>query len=130
MSKKSKVVFSFIMLTVSVAVSVFVLIKSDNVVDYTGEQNDVIKSNTGLSQKANMESPGNDITAEHKEKYFLVIEENILCAYRIISGKKEKIASAELKSLLVDSEDIQRLKNGIYANDFEELCMYFESYTS
>ena len=131
MSSRSKAVCIMIALTVSVAVSVFFSIKSNNnTIDYTGEQRDVTVGDMGLTPKNEVESSGKNIATEQTEKYFLVIEENSLCAYRIISGNKEMVASAELKSLFMESEDIQRLKQGVYANNFEDLCLYFESYTS
>ena len=131
MSKNLKAVFLMVTLTVSVAVSVLFSIKSNNsVVDNRENVNDISKNEAVISPKTEMESSGSNITVGNSEKYFLVTEGNMLCAYRISSDKREKIAFAELKPLLVEAEDIQKLQSGIYADSYEDLCLYFEAYTS
>jgi len=130
-NKRSKAVFSMIILTISVAMSVLFSINSNNNnVDYAGEEKDIVKNDSVLSQKTEVESSGNNITVGKGEKYFLVIEENILCAYRITSDQKEKISCAELNPLLVEADEVRELQNGIYADSYEDLCLYFEAYTS
>ncbi len=69
--------------------------------------------------------PGKDDT-----KYFLSLEGDSLCAYREEEGTKKLIISKAMQPMLMSDEDITRLRDGIYAESYEDLCLYFESYLS
>ena len=64
------------------------------------------------------------------EKYLLVLEDEKLCAYIIKGSDKELLKRLEFSSHLIDSSEVSKLKEGIYASGYEELCLYMESYIS
>lgn len=71
-----------------------------------------------------------EVMQSGEEKYFLTLEDGRLCAYRITDGQKELIRSDEAETILMSDEEAAKLANGIYADTFEDLCLYFESYLS
>lgn len=76
------------------------------------------------------ESTDTPAPTREKERYFLTLEGDILSAYRISGSQKELIMSGNMTPLLMSDKDIQSLSSGIYADTFEDLCLYFESYAS
>ena len=63
-------------------------------------------------------------------KYFLTLEGNTLCAYTEELGAKKLVFSRSFEPMLMSEAEIKNLKGGIYAESFEDLCLYFESYLS
>ena len=63
-------------------------------------------------------------------KYFLTLEGNTLCAYTEELGTRKLVFSRSFEPMLMSEAEIENLKGGIYAESFEDLCMYFESYLS
>ncbi len=77
--------------------------------------------------------PANEVyenSAESSEKYLLTVQNGKLSAYRISGASKKLINSNDIDLQLMSEEDIRILSDGIYADSFEELCLYFESYAS
>ena len=64
------------------------------------------------------------------EKYFLVLEDETLCAYVIKGSDKELLKCEDFSSHLIENSEVSKLKEGIYASGYEELCLYMESYIS
>ena len=64
------------------------------------------------------------------EEYYLALEGNMLCAYRVHGGQKELIRSENAQPMLMSEAEVHTLERGIYADSFEDLCLYFESYLS
>lgn len=64
------------------------------------------------------------------EEYYLILEGNVLCAYRVQNGQKELIRSEDAQPMLMSEAEVHTLERGIYAQSFEDLCLYFESYLS
>lgn len=54
----------------------------------------------------------------------------MLCAYRVHGGQKELIRSENAQPMLMSEAEMHTLERGIYADSFEDLCLYFESYLS
>lgn len=67
---------------------------------------------------------------EEKIKYYLTLEGEKLCAYTEDNGTKRLLHSKSLEPMLMSDEDLIKLKEGIYAESYEDLCLYFESYMS
>ncbi len=63
-------------------------------------------------------------------KYFLTLEGNTLCAYTEELGTRKLVFSRSFEPMLMSEAEIKNLKGGIYAESFEDLCLYFESYLS
>lgn len=63
-------------------------------------------------------------------KYFLTLEGNTLCAYTEELGTRKLVFSRSFEPVLMSDAEIENLKGGIYAESFEDLCLYFESYLS
>ena len=63
-------------------------------------------------------------------KYFLTLEGNTLCAYTEELGARKLVFSRSFEPMLMSDAEIKNLKGGIYAESFEDLCLYFESYLS
>lgn len=64
------------------------------------------------------------------EEYYLALEGSMLCAYRVHGGQKELIRSENAQPMLMSEAEVHTLERGIYAQSFEDLCLYFESYLS
>ena len=62
--------------------------------------------------------------------YLLKLEGNTLCAYRIKNSENILLEKSAIEALSITDEDIENLKNGIYAKSEEEVLSFFESYTS
>ncbi len=67
---------------------------------------------------------------ETRPGYLLKLEGNTLCAYRIKNGGNILLEKSAIEPLSIAAEDIENLKNGIYAKSEEEVLSFFESYTS
>ena len=63
-------------------------------------------------------------------KYFLTLEGKNLCAYTEEFGNRELILSRSAEPMLMSEEEKRNLEGGIYAERFEDLCLYFEAYLS
>lgn len=63
-------------------------------------------------------------------KYFLTLEGKNLCAYTEKLGNRELILSRSAEPMLMSEEEKRALEGGIYAESFEDLCLYFEAYLS
>ncbi len=75
-------------------------------------------------------APESAIEMSQSEEYYLTLEGSMLCAYRIQNGQKELIRSENAQPMLMSEEEMHTLEGGIYADSFEDLCLYFESYLS
>ncbi len=64
------------------------------------------------------------------EKFFLVLEGDKICAYAISGEDKKLIKSTNPDPGFVEESELSKLKNGIYASTYDELCLYLESYIS
>lgn len=94
-------------------------------------------SNIEASESKNsvMDKPKtSDETASHKdsknENFLLIIEGNSVCAYHIVNGEKNLIESVKIETSIIDPKELDCLKRGIYAESYEDLCLYFEAYSS
>lgn len=93
---------------------------------------------TRQHQSAKETVPQNDYEAQSvgtqndlaKERYLLTINDGKLCAYRITGNTREPVGIGEFDIGLLSESDASALKKGIYFESFEELCMYFEAYSS
>ncbi len=63
-------------------------------------------------------------------KYLITLEGKELCAYKESDGTRELAFSRLAEPMLMSDEDREKLKNGIYAESYEDLCLYFEAYLS
>ena len=53
-----------------------------------------------------------------------------MCAYLVENGETELLRSEKAVTLLMSEDEISMLSRGIYAESYEDLWMYFESYSS
>ena len=67
---------------------------------------------------------------DKSEEYYLALEGKMLYAYRIHDGQKELIRCENAQPMLMSEDEVRNLERGIYAESFEDLCLYFESYLS
>ena len=65
-----------------------------------------------------------------RKKYILKIENSSIYAYEISGSQKIIVQCADIETFHLTPVEIQKLSGGIEASSFEELCLYFESYTS
>ncbi|MBR2404557.1 MAG: hypothetical protein IKA95_02750 [Clostridia bacterium] len=72
----------------------------------------------------------NTIEISQSEEYCLILEGNLLCAYKMQGGQRELIRSENAQPMLMSEAEVRTLERGIYAQSFEDLCLYFESYLS
>jgi len=67
---------------------------------------------------------------EEKPKYFLTLKGESLCAYAEKNGTKRLIHSKPAHTILMSDDDIKKLREGIYAENYEDLCLFLEAYIS
>jgi len=65
-----------------------------------------------------------------KNAYALKIVGERICAYMILRDGSEVLWSSTDIPPILSPDERNALKKGIYTDDFEELCLYFESYAS
>lgn len=65
-----------------------------------------------------------------KEEYLLRLEDNYICAYYIGATGRRLITSSRANTSVMSDSDIEKLREGIYANNYEDICLYFESWSS
>ena len=70
------------------------------------------------------------VADSESEKYFLVLEGDKICAYVIKGEDKKLVKSTNPDPGFVEESELSKLKNGIYASTYDELCLYLESYIS
>ena len=123
---RSKAVMAMIMLTFSVALSVLFSINANE----KNLQNSGTVTEALPKEDSGAEVSGKNISAEETETYYLTVEEDRLCAYKVTGDEREWVDWAHIDPALMENEDLKRLREGISAESFEDLCMYFEAYTS
>ena len=67
---------------------------------------------------------------EEKPNYLLTLEGESLCAYEEKKGALRLIHSKDTRPMLMSDDDIKKLKEGIYAESYEDLCLFMEAYIS
>ena len=90
---------------------------------------DVGHSGTALPEKREM-SEFSVEKQEEKPKYLLTLEGESLCAYEEDEGSRKLIHSKTARPMLMSDDDIKKLKKGIYAESYEDLCLFMEAYIS
>ena len=90
------------------------------------------QSPRGEIQKA--ESADDVLTPDKRNadspKYFLKLQDGWLCAIEQTNGTEKFVRKEDVKDVILTSEEEEKLKEGIFAENYEDLCLYFESYLS
>ena len=95
----------------------------------------------GLKNRPEQTNP--DITGAHgklevkkntsesvKEKYMIKLDGEFILAYMQSDDGKYKLWNSVPASPDLSLEERKKLQDGIMVKDFEELCLYFEAYSS
>ena len=64
------------------------------------------------------------------EKYMVIIEGSDLCTYKISNGTKTLLRKSGFGPILLTSDDIKKLEDGIYSDNLEDIYLYYEAYAS
>ena len=64
------------------------------------------------------------------ESYLLKLEDSAVCAYVILSDGTNVLWNSTPVPPALSQKDKELLERGITPKSFEELCLYFEAYTS
>ncbi|MBQ4527993.1 MAG: hypothetical protein II998_07970 [Clostridia bacterium] len=75
-------------------------------------------------------SAGRDISIAGQVRYMLIMDGDRLCICKDDDGDITLLRECEIKPLLMSDDEMKKLKEGIYSDSFEEICLYFESYAS
>ena len=117
-------------LTLGIAVSIICIL---TVFGFSSESEKPTEPSETLSHPANVSSgqkSGEEEKQEDKCKYYITLEGDALCAYLVENGETELLRSEKAVTLLMSEDEISMLSRGIYAESYEDLWMYFESYSS
>ncbi|MBE7051773.1 MAG: hypothetical protein E7395_04305 [Ruminococcaceae bacterium] len=117
-------------LTLGIAVSIICIL---TVFGFSSESEKPTEQSETLSYPANVSSgqkSGEEEKQEDKCKYYITLEGDALCAYLVENGETELLRSEKAVTLLMSEDEISMLSRGIYAESYEDLWMYFESYSS
>lgn len=68
--------------------------------------------------------------ADENTKYLLILENDTICGYRTQNSARELLLATPAQQALISADDYKSLLQGITVTNYEELCMYFESYAS
>lgn len=82
---------------------------------------------TGIEVENNLSESVND---KNQKGYIIKLKEKTVMAYIKTSDGKCELWNSTPVSPDLSSEEIDDLKKGITVNSFEELCFYFEAYSS